>query len=90
MKCLFCGCTDECACPEDCYWFVEEVCSTCAPMFCAVLLRELIAKQPSKGKVAERRRNAERLFKLAQKQCLLPTNARIRLILKQMEQEVTT
>jgi hypothetical protein len=62
MKCDFCGCTDECACPEGCYWFAEDVCSTCAPQLIAVLY------------AAGKEKIAKRLFRLAKVQKLLPSN----------------
>jgi len=29
MKCMFCGCTDDHACPGGCSWVAPEVCSRC-------------------------------------------------------------
>lgn len=29
-RCRVCGCTDDCACPEGCYWVEEDLCSECA------------------------------------------------------------
>lgn len=28
--CRECGCTDDCACPEGCFWVEEDLCSACA------------------------------------------------------------
>lgn len=29
MKCVFCDCTDDRACPDGCSWALPEVCSAC-------------------------------------------------------------
>jgi hypothetical protein len=70
MKCEFCGCTDEMACPEGCYWFAEKVCSSCAPEFIATLL------------IAGDNRVATQMIRLAQRQKLLPSMARMKRLAK--------
>lgn len=29
QSCRRCGCTQECGCPEGCYWVEEDLCSSC-------------------------------------------------------------
>lgn len=31
-KCRICGCTDDNACPDGCYWIEEDLCSACADL----------------------------------------------------------
>jgi len=31
-ECRVCGCTDDWACPEGCWWVEEDLCSACVEM----------------------------------------------------------
>lgn len=42
MKCMFCGCTDDHACPSGCSWAAPNVCSRCADM---VIGNDLISRE---------------------------------------------
>lgn len=33
MECIYCGCTDNMACPGGCFWIVPYVCSSCEDRF---------------------------------------------------------
>lgn len=39
MKCMICGCTDDRACCDGCYWVAEELCNQCVATY-AMLMRD--------------------------------------------------
>lgn len=37
-KCRVCGCTEEKACPDGCYWVEPDLCSQCAPAARSIII----------------------------------------------------
>lgn len=49
-RCRVCGCTDNQACPEGCWWVEPDLCSSCAPAAAAPVMRDP-RKDPIAGDV---------------------------------------